>query len=125
MRIGWGGLGAWGMFAALVAVFALWFNPGHQKQTTDYQTTYTLEAEAPTMPLIVVSDSAAILAASPYTAGHTFAGLGLETKIYAQASTIDSGVSATVLILHRYAVKSRDRDDIGLKRNRHIRHRLM
>ena len=99
---GFGGTGAWGMFVALIAMCALMFQltDGHRKTAKNLDAGYTLSVEAPTMPLIVVSDPAAILAASPYIVGLTNAGVGLETGIHRQITSDELGVSATVLILH-------------------------
>jgi hypothetical protein len=111
------------MFAALIAVCALMLQhtDGHRKTAKNLDAGYTLSVEAPTMPLIVVSDSAAILAASPLSAGHTFAGLGLETGIHIQAPAIDSEVSARVLILHTRPVANRN---INMRAHNPSRRRL-
>lgn len=125
-----GGLGAFGMFAALIAVCALAFSvTDASEKKNDWTADHTWTVEAPAMPLIVSNVDPLAPASALNSDGLTFTVASVvqtdEFRSLQRHQKRRKGVSATVLLLHRYALKSDNRDSLGLRRNRHNRHRMM
>lgn len=103
-----GGLGAWGMFAALIAVCAFLSIPSeHRKTAKNLKADYVQTVEAFAMPLIVCDVNVRRQTGALYLCGYALAVESVSSKAHSDSIQATSKrrqeVSATVLLCYRDA----------------------